>query len=175
MTGVWFLLGALAVTGAVGWWLRAREGRIRPAATPAGTNAAVPSQVVPNAAEPRPAGAAKQARPVDALPEPVRAALAEGPGVTLVQVSTTFCAPCRHARAVLGHLAGATAGLTHVDLDVTERPEIAASLGVLRTPTTIAYASDGTELLRVGGVPRRDTLVEALRPHLPLPAQQPAR
>lgn len=98
------------------------------------------------------------------LPEAVRVALA--PGVTLVQVSTTFCAPCRHARAVLSRLADTTAGLTHVELDVTDRPEIATSLGVLRTPTTLAYTSDGTELLRIGGVPKRDTLIDALRPHL---------
>jgi thiol-disulfide isomerase/thioredoxin len=148
-----FLLVALVVTGALGWWLRAREGRIR-------TSALHADNAVPDT------GA-----PAERLPEPVRDALS--PGVTLVQVSTTFCAPCRHARAVLGQLADGTDGLTHVDLDVTERPEIATSLGVLRTPTTIAYSADGTELLRVGGVPRRDTLVDALRPHLPRSAQRP--
>jgi thiol-disulfide isomerase/thioredoxin len=147
--GVWVLLGALVITGALGWWLRSREGRIKTSAVDSVT-------------------------PAQSLPEPVRAALAEGPGVTLVQVSTTFCAPCRHARAVLGQLAGATDGLTHVELDVTERPEIATSLGVLRTPTTLAFAGDGTELLRVGGIPRRDTLIDALRPHLPRSAERPA-
>lgn len=140
MTGLWVLVGALVVAGALAWLLRAREGRIK--AT--GSNS-----------------------PVDGLPEPVRAALAAAPMVTLVQVSTTFCAPCRHARAVLSRLADTTSGLRHVELDVTDRPEIATSLGVLRTPTTLAFTSDGTELLRVGGVPRRDTLLDALRPHLP--------
>jgi thiol-disulfide isomerase/thioredoxin len=136
--GVWVLIGTVGLAGVIAWLLQAREGRIRAVG-----------------------------RPSDGLPEQVRAALADAPFVTLVQVSTTFCAPCRHARAVLRRLADATAGLTHVELDVTDRPEIATSLGVLRTPTTFAYASDGTELLRVGGVPRGDTLIEALRPHLP--------
>lgn len=36
-----------------------------------------------------------------------------------------------------------------------------------RTPTTLAITGDGTELLRVGGVPRGPGLLEALRPHLP--------
>jgi hypothetical protein len=34
------------------------------------------------------------------LPADVRALVAPA-GVTLVQLSTTFCAPCRHARALL--------------------------------------------------------------------------
>lgn len=137
MTGLFALVGALVVAGALAWWLRARDGHVT---------------------APRPAAG---------LPDPVRAALAGAPAVTLVQVSTTFCAPCRHARAVLGQLADSTTGLAHVELDVTDRPEVAVSLGVSRTPTTVAFASDGTELLRVGGVPRRDTLIDALRPHLP--------
>jgi thiol-disulfide isomerase/thioredoxin len=137
VTGVWVLVGTLVVAGVLVWLLQAREGRIKQTST----------------------------APAAGLPEPVRAALA--PGVTLVQVSTTFCAPCRHARAVLSRLADTTTGLTHVELDVTDRPEIATSLGVFRTPTTVAFTSDGTELLRVGGVPKQDTLIDALRPHLP--------
>jgi thiol-disulfide isomerase/thioredoxin len=140
VTGIWVLLGALVVAGVLAWALQAREGRIKQT---------------------------KGAAVATGLPEPVRAALADAPSVTLVQVSTTFCAPCRHARAVLTKLAEHTDGLRHVELDVTDRPEIATSLGVLRTPTTVAFTSDGTELLRVGGVPRGDTLIDALRPHLP--------
>jgi thiol-disulfide isomerase/thioredoxin len=140
MTGLFALLGALVATAAVAWWLRSREGRIR--------------------------SVGESEAPRTVLPEPVRAALVAG-SVTLVQVSTVFCAPCRHARAVLHQLAGSIDGLAHVELDVTDRPEVAVSLGVSRTPTTVAFTSDGTELLRVGGVPRRDTLIDALRPHLP--------
>jgi thiol-disulfide isomerase/thioredoxin len=142
MTGLYALLGALVLAGLAAGWLRAREGRIRTARS-----------------RPTPGPAAD-------LPQPVREALAEYPTITLVQVSTTFCAPCRHAKSVLHQLAGSTDGLAHVELDVTDRPEVAASLGVLRTPTTVAFASDGTELLRVGGVPRGASLIDALRPHL---------
>jgi thiol-disulfide isomerase/thioredoxin len=99
------------------------------------------------------------------LPEDVRALLAPGQ-VTLVQLSTTFCAPCRQARVLLSDLAGRTDGLRHAELDLTERPDLARELSVLRTPTTLAVDERGTELLRVGGVPRREALLEALRPHL---------
>jgi len=99
------------------------------------------------------------------LPADVRGALAPD-GVTLVQLSTTFCAPCRHARVLLADLASRTEGLHHAELDLTDRPDLARELAVLRTPTTLAIDERGTELLRVGGVPKREALLEALRPHL---------
>lgn len=100
-----------------------------------------------------------------ALPADVRDALAPA-GVTLVQLSTTFCAPCRHTRVLLADLASRTDGLHHAELDLTERPDLARELSVLRTPTTLAIDERGTELLRVGGVPKREALLAALRPHL---------
>jgi thiol-disulfide isomerase/thioredoxin len=109
-------------------------------------------------------GRVRDARASD-LPEDVRRALAPA-GVTLVQLSTTFCAPCRHTRVLLSDLAERTDGLHHAELDLTERPDLARELSVLRTPTTLAVDERGTELLRIGGVPRRDVLLEALRPHL---------
>ncbi|TDV40040.1 TlpA family protein disulfide reductase [Actinophytocola oryzae] len=100
-----------------------------------------------------------------ALPPEV-AALVRPAGVTLVQLSTTFCAPCRHTRVLLSDLATRTDGLHHAELDLTERPDLARELSVLRTPTTIAVDGTGREILRVGGVPARDELLAALRPHL---------
>jgi thiol-disulfide isomerase/thioredoxin len=99
------------------------------------------------------------------LPADVRALVAPA-GVTLVQLSTTFCAPCRHARVLLSDLAARTDGLHHAELDLTDRPDLARELSVVRTPTTIAVDGRGTEILRVGGVPRRTELLDALRPHL---------
>ncbi|GAB3546460.1 thiol-disulfide isomerase/thioredoxin [Actinopolyspora lacussalsi] len=89
------------------------------------------------------------------------------PGVTLLQLSTTFCAPCRHARILLSTMAERTTGLRHVEIDLTNRPEWSAPLGVHTTPTTLALDTDGRELFRLSGVPRREGLTEALRPYLP--------
>lgn len=136
-TGIWVVLATLAVGVVVGLVLRRRDGRIRDTATP---------------------------RPAASLPAPVAEAL--GADVTLVQLSTTFCAPCRHTKARLSSLAERTDGLSHVDIDVSEDIDVARELGVMRTPTTIAYAADGAELLRVGGVPDSDDLLSRLRPHL---------
>jgi thiol-disulfide isomerase/thioredoxin len=139
VTGVWVLLGTLVVAVAAGLVLKARNGRVR---------------------------AAKPAAITRPLPAPVADALDPASAVTLVQISTTFCAPCRHTRVILSALAEKTDGLHHVDLDVTEQPEVAQALSVLRTPTTLALAPDGRELLRVGGVPKGPELLAALQPHL---------
>ena len=100
------------------------------------------------------------------LPLELRTLVDPASRVTLLQISTTFCAPCRHTRILLADLAGKVDGLRHVDFDVTDHPEVATSLGVLSTPTTLAVDAAGVELLRVGGVPKRDVLLDALRPHL---------
>jgi thiol-disulfide isomerase/thioredoxin len=139
MLGLWVVLGTLGLGSLAGVVLKARNGRIQAA---------------------RPASA-KQA-----LPGPVSGLLDPAAGVTLVQISTTFCAPCRHAKAVLSTLALNTEGLRHVELDVTDQPEVAQALGILRTPTTLALAADGRELLRIGGVPKGSDVLDALRPHL---------
>ncbi|SFT61807.1 hypothetical protein SAMN04487904_104336 [Actinopolyspora lacussalsi subsp. righensis] len=89
------------------------------------------------------------------------------PEITLLQLSTTFCAPCRHARILLSTMAERTTGLRHVEIDLTNRPEWSAPLGVHTTPTTLALDTDGRELFRLSGVPRREGLTEALRPYLP--------
>lgn len=108
-----------------------------------------------------------RAAPAGVVPDDVRRLLDPSAAVTLVQLSTTFCAPCRQARVLLSDLAARTDGLRHTELDLTDRPDLARELSVLRTPTTLAVDPNGSELLRVGGVPRREVLLEALRPHLP--------
>ncbi|MFB9905067.1 TlpA family protein disulfide reductase [Allokutzneria oryzae] len=143
MTGLLVVLVAIAVTVAIGLLYRVFNGRVR-----------------------------ERGEPVEvSLPAPVRTALDAAPDsgspVTLLQLSTTFCAPCRHARVLLTDLAGRTEGVRHVEFDLTAHPEVAEELRVLRTPTTLALAPDGRELLRVSGLPKRDALVTALRPHLP--------
>lgn len=88
------------------------------------------------------------------------------PRVTLLQLSTTFCAPCRHTRILLADLASRTEGLRHVEVDLTHHPEWSTPLGVHETPTTLVLDAAGQELFRVSGVPRRGALTETLRPHL---------
>jgi thiol-disulfide isomerase/thioredoxin len=80
----------------------------------------------------------------------------------LLQLSSPVCAPCRTTTGVLAGMAAADPGLRHVEVDVAERVDVARALGVLSTPTTVAFDRDGTEVLRVSGVPRADELRGAL-------------
>ena len=143
MTTFWVLLATAVVVVAVGLLLRRRAGRVHAA---------------PPGAQPLP--------PVVLAELTARAALPRHDGVTLLQLSTTFCAPCRQARVLLADLAERTPGLRHVEVDVTDRPDLSGPLRVRSTPTTLAVDANGRELLRLVGVPRRDTLLDALRPYL---------
>lgn len=74
------------------------------------------------------------------------------PGATLLQFSSEYCAPCRATARVLGELAESTPGVAHVEVDVAERPELAARFSVLQTPTTVVIDAAGRPRVRVGGV-----------------------
>jgi thiol-disulfide isomerase/thioredoxin len=77
-----------------------------------------------------------------------------GNGATLLQFSTEVCAPCRSAHRVLGELAEQVEGVTHVDVDVTRRPDLANRFNLLQSPTTLILDGRGVVRARIGGAPR---------------------
>lgn len=139
-TGLLAVLGTLAVATVAGLALKARAGRIRGAA--------------PTTA----AGWTLAQHPP-----------ADGDRVLLLQLSSAVCTPCRQTATLLTDLAGRTPALVHVEVDVAHRPEVATDLGIMRTPTVVAFDRSGAELLRVSGVPRLPELERALEPALAAP------
>ena len=85
-----------------------------------------------------------------------------GDRATLLQFSTEVCAPCRATHTILDSLARDTADVTHVDVDLTHRPELAARFGILQTPTTLILDRDGVIRARIGGAARRDAILAEL-------------
>ena len=85
-----------------------------------------------------------------------------GERATLLQFSTEVCAPCKSTARVLDDLAARTENVSHIDLDVTHRPDLASRYRVLQTPTTLILDSDGTVRARIGGAVRRDVVVAEL-------------
>ncbi len=83
-------------------------------------------------------------------------------GATLLQFSTEVCAPCRATHAVLGDVASGRSDVTHVDLDLTHRPDLASRFNILQTPTTFILDRKGVVRARIGGAPRRDALTHEL-------------
>jgi thiol-disulfide isomerase/thioredoxin len=98
-----------------------------------------------------------------------RVALPEVPldaRATLLQFSTEVCAPCVPTRRLLGQIAETTDGVSHVDLDLTHRPDLAAQFNVLQTPTTLILDGRGIVRARIGGAPRQADVRAALEPIL---------
>jgi thiol-disulfide isomerase/thioredoxin len=83
-------------------------------------------------------------------------------GATLLQFSTEVCAPCASTRVVLGKVASARRNVSHVDLDVTHRPDLATRFHIMQTPTTLILDRKGVVRARIGGAPRRDDLTAEL-------------
>jgi len=113
-----------------------RDGRVRATSTPTGTGGPVAVAL---------------------------AALGVRPGTTtLVQFSTVVCAPCVAARRVCAEVAGATAGVAHLEVDAEAELAAVRALDVWRAPTVLVVDRHGTVRHRVAGVPRAGELRAAL-------------
>jgi thiol-disulfide isomerase/thioredoxin len=95
-------------------------------------------------------------------PEDVGTSAQFGSGATLLQFSTEFCAPCRSTAVVLSELADQLPRVRHIDIDLTNQPELAGRYNILQTPTTFILDGSGTVQARIGGAPRREALRDRL-------------
>jgi thiol-disulfide isomerase/thioredoxin len=130
--GAAVVAAALVLTALAAWWLRARNGALRPA------------------------GAAEGGR-VD----PVFDRLGVRPGeadLTVVQFSTAFCAPCRTTRARLQQLQATRPGLAYVHVDAESHLDEVRALDVRRTPTLFYLDRAGAVIGRSSGAPRPEEL-----------------
>ena len=91
-----------------------------------------------------------------------RADLPFGSAATLVQFSSEFCTKCPATRVLLQQTAASTPGVRHIDIDVTNRPDIANHFSLMQTPTTLVLDEAGLLAARIGGAPRPDALNRAL-------------
>ena len=85
-----------------------------------------------------------------------------GERATLLQFSTAFCAPCRATRRILADVAGLAEGVAHVEIDAESRLDLVRQLNVLRTPTVLVLAGDGTIVRRASGQPRKPDVIAAI-------------
>ena len=134
MTGFIILTLALAVTLAFGLYRKRTDGRARPVA-------AQPQ-------EPR----------LDA--EAIGGEF--GATATLLQFSSTACAPCRATRVLLSAITADQPDLAHVEVDAETRLDLVEDLDITRTPTVLILDNTGTIRHRIVGAPRRPDLLRAL-------------
>lgn len=82
--------------------------------------------------------------------------------LTLLQLSSTFCAPCRATKTRLAAIAADYPAVRHLDVDVGERLDAARIFDIRSTPTTVVLDADGVEIGRAVGVPRPDEVRAAI-------------
>jgi len=89
-------------------------------------------------------------------------AQALGTTATLVQFSTAYCSRCPSTARQLAAISADYAGVRHVEVDLTDRPDLADRFHVLQTPTTLILDARGAATARIGGVPRVHDLRDRL-------------
>jgi len=117
------LLGLVAVATALGLVWRSRQGRV----------ARVTGDVVT---------ATDVASPVPF-----------GTDATLLQFSTRWCSRCPGTARLLARAVGDRSGVVHLDIDVSDRADLANRFAILQTPTTLILDASGRIRARIGGVP----------------------
>ncbi|MDN4648375.1 thioredoxin family protein [Curtobacterium sp. PsM8] len=92
-----------------------------------------------------------------------------GTAATLLQFSTPTCARCPATARQLDAVAAAKsstiegpARVRRLEIDLSERPELARRFDVMQTPTVLLVDGDQTVRARFGGPPRQPELIAAL-------------
>ncbi len=152
MTGVFVLLGVLALATVAGLLLRRNEGRMREVGSPVPADDATASDVH---VATRTEHGGEHLRPAD-----LGADL--GSVATFVQFSGPMCAQCPPTRRLLGEIADQYDGVVHVDIDSEERMDLVRRFGIMRTPTVLVLDGSGRIVKRGVGTPRKVELVATL-------------
>ncbi len=161
--GLIALVAALVAASVLGLALRRRAGRFR-----AGPDIRTGRAGQASAAKAAGTGPVAGTRP-DVLTEADLAGPL-GQRATLVQFSTAFCAPCRPTRQILGQVAGMVDGVTHVEVDATERLDLVRRLRINSTPTVLVLDPGGAIVKRAVGLPRKADVIAALDGVIDAPA-----
>ena len=87
------------------------------------------------------------------LPPDVPAELIDqGAVITLLEFSGPYCSHCQAMRVVLGNEAASSEGnVAHREIDITDYPELTASLRVAQTPTPFIVTGSGHSMSRSHG------------------------
>lgn len=85
-----------------------------------------------------------------------------GARVTMVQFSSAFCSPCRATKALLEDMVKTMPDVHYAHIDAEANLELVRKLDVRSTPTTLFLNSDGVEVGRAMGTPKRSQVLAAV-------------
>lgn len=85
-----------------------------------------------------------------------------GKSATLLQFSAQYCAICPGVSRALGKISEGQPGLKHIEVDITDRLDLASHFNVNQTPTVFLLDSSGRIQYRFSGAPKLDVLTKEL-------------
>ena len=91
-----------------------------------------------------------------------RRLLGDGAQITLLQVSSEMCSYCAAMRRALGRIAHTTPGVSHVEIDVVDEPELVKALAISQTPTTLLVAASGDIVTWIRGAATEVSVRQAI-------------
>jgi len=82
---------------------------------------------------------------------------------TVVVFTTTFCSECRTAKAIVKDVVRDFKDIAYVEIDAESNLDLVRRVDIRSTPTTIFLDSEGLEIARAKGAPKRDQLIKAIK------------
>lgn len=86
-----------------------------------------------------------------------------GTGTTFLQFSSEYCTQCRQTARLLSELETADDSILHIEVDITNRLELAKKYSILQTPTTLVLDSRGRIRSRIGGAAKPNVIQEEIQ------------
>ena len=81
-----------------------------------------------------------------------------GERLTFLQFSSEFCTQCVQTARVYKDLEQHSEGILHIEVDITNRLDLAKKFNILQTPTTLVLDSSGRVTSRIGGAAKEQTI-----------------
>jgi len=133
------VLGLVALASAAGLIWRARTGRVKRVR---GGEQIILSEIA----------ATKDGLPVTRF----------GQKVTFLQFSSEFCSACRQTAKLYSELEQVHPEILHIEVDITNRTDLANKFNILQTPTTLVLDSRGRVTSRIGGAVKAQTIQDEI-------------
>lgn len=85
-----------------------------------------------------------------------------GERLTFLQFSSEFCSQCVQTARVYKDLEQHSEGILHIEVDITNRLDLAKKFNILQTPTTLVLDASGRVTSRIGGAAKEQTIKDEI-------------
>ncbi|MBP6042987.1 MAG: thioredoxin family protein [Rhodoluna sp.] len=85
-----------------------------------------------------------------------------GKRVTFLQFSSEFCSQCVQTAKVFRDLESHSDDILHIEVDITNRLDLAKKFHILQTPTTLVLDHTGRITSRIGGAAKAQTIQDEI-------------